>query len=68
MHGIFDHVARMEEEGMIFPVVKVSFLEIYNEKINDLLDNNVTDVLMSTEDEPVDQGGQDQGCLRVEPD
>jgi hypothetical protein len=44
MHGIFDYVNKFEEEGTIYTVVKVSFLEIYNEKINDLLDNNVYSV------------------------
>jgi hypothetical protein len=50
MYGIFDHMTRLEEEGSIFTVVKVSFLEIYNEKINDLLDNNVYIVGVSVEE------------------
>lgn len=46
-------------------IVNVSFLEIYNEKINDLLDVNVKHIPISKETKPLHQGGQNKGYLRV---
>ena len=44
MHGIFDSIAKNNDDGSIYSVVMVSFLEIYNEKINDLLDPSRTNL------------------------